>query len=277
MTRFAVLALAGVLVTGAYAASPPVKSETATSGNVRARIVYSIPRGEAYYVVRLIVDRAGKRVLDGRVPPCSAIEYCGTKPEAMHGGKATTVRDLDGDGEPEILLDFYSGAAHCCFWSRFYRWDDTTRRYVTLAHLWGNIPRYRFVDLDGDRHREFVSADDRFGYAFTSFAGSTFPLRICTYRAGRLVDTTRAYPALIARDAATQWRWYRDARRTRGEVFGPLAAWAADQSLLGRGEAAFAQLRRLSRAGALDDQAWGSAAEYLRQLRMFLRRTGHLV
>jgi hypothetical protein len=123
---------------------------------------------------------------------------------------------------------------------------------------------YRLADPDRDRRVEFVSADDRFAYAFASFAGSGFPLRIWTYAAGRLSETTRAYPTLIAKDAAKQWRWYRT-RRAHGEVRGLLAAWAADQCLLGRCQEALTRLRRLSQP-----------ASYVRKLRAFLRRTGYL-
>jgi hypothetical protein len=31
------------------------------------------------------------------------------------------VRDLDGDGEPEVLVDFYWGGVHCCFYTDVYR------------------------------------------------------------------------------------------------------------------------------------------------------------
>jgi hypothetical protein len=275
-TQAFVSSFPGALVTGAQGASPLVKSATAASGNVRARIFYSIPRGEAYFVVRLVVDRAGKRVFDARVAPCSAIKYCGTKPVAVNDGKALTVRDLDGDDEPEVLLDLYSGAAHCCWWSRIYRWDAHVGTYTTLAHVWGNVD-YGLADLNRDQHTEFLSADDRFAYVFTSFARSSFPLQVWTYRAAQLVPTTRSYPALVAKDAAKQWRWYRGAV-AQGEVRGFLAAWAADECLLGRCRAAFARLRSLSRtfSDPLDVQHSGSAAEYLRHLRSFLRRTGYL-
>ena len=273
--RVATILLAGVIATAAHGSSSPVRTETASSGSVRATITYSIPRGGAYFVVRLTVDRAGRRALDVRVPECTVIQYCGTKPVPIHGGKALAVSDLDDDGEPEILLDLWSGGVHCCWWSRLYRWNASARRYVTRAHLWGNVA-YRLADLDQDRKVEFVSSDDRFAYAFTSFARSSFPLQIWTYHAGRLVDTTRAYRTLVARDARKQWRWYRRDIPS-GEVRGYLAAWAADQCLLGRCQAAFARLRRLSPtfSDPTDVAHSGSAASYLRHLRSLLRRTGY--
>jgi hypothetical protein len=258
-------------------ADAPVTSETALRGNVRATLLYSIPHGEAYYVVRVVVVRDGKRVLDEVVPSYSA-EFDGTSPVTVDADKPIAVSDLDGDGEPEILLDFYWGGVHCCWWSRIYRWDKAERMYRTFAHLWGNFT-YRLADLDEDGQAEFVSADNRFAYEFTSFAESSFPLRIWMYRRGELVDTTRAYPDLVAEDAEKQWRSFREAlaeRREAPDVRGVLAAWAADECLLDRCEAALATLRGLTARYADEGLHWGSVPEYLEHLRAFLRQTGYL-
>jgi len=250
-----------------------VSSETAASGGVQATIRYSIPEGEAYWVVHVVADRLGKRVLDERVPPYSA-EFAGTNPSAVNGEKAIAVRDLDGDGEPEILLDLYWGGTHCCWWSRIYRWDTKTARYTSLAKLWGNFD-YRLADLDDDGQTEFVSVDNRFAYEFTSFAGSSFPLQIWTYRGGRLVDVTRSFPRLIEEDAEQQWRWYRESLVSDTyDARGVLAAWAADECLLDRCNQVLARLHDLK--GDLGSAHPDSATEYLAHLRAFLRRTGYL-
>jgi hypothetical protein len=52
-------------------------------------------------------------------------------------------------------------------------------------------------------------------------------------------------------------------------VRGVLAAWLADQYLLGRGAAGWSVLRRAERRGEVD-------RAYLRKLRSFLRRTGYI-
>jgi hypothetical protein len=184
------------------------------------------------------------------------------------------VKDLDGDGESEIVLDLHWGGAHCCWWSRIYRWRTCANKYAPAVHFWGDVA-YRLADLDNDRRGEFVTADTRFAYSFASFAESSFPLQIWTYRSGRLVDTTQQYLSLIRRDAAKQWRRYGIARRTERNVLGVLAAWTADKCLLGLGGEALAQLHSLAAAGGLDDQGWGSAHRYIRELRVFLRRTGY--
>ena len=175
----------------------------------------------------------------------------------MH--KTITLRDLDGDGEPEILLDFWFGGAHCCYWTRIYRWSPEAQTYTNTAHFWGNFG-YRLTNLSGSGRVQLVSADNRFAYAFASFAGSGAPVQAWDYRSGRLVDTTRSYRALISRDVARWWKVYARARHS-GEVRGLLAPWAADRCLLGHGTAALAWLERHGSvlAGQYDEQT-GSVA-----------------
>jgi hypothetical protein len=266
---------------GAARAAPRVTSETATSGSVQATVSYVLlPRRVRYYV-RLAVERDGRRIYDERVPsvsrPGAWNQPIGVwRTQGLRSARTITLRDLDGDGEPEILLEFWYGGAHCCFWTRIYRWDESRRSYVNTAHVWGNVD-YRLADLHRAGRLELVTADDRFAYAFTSFAGSGFPIQIWDYREGRLVNTTRAYQDAIARDAARQWRWYGQARRRGWEVRGLLAAWAADECLLGRGPTALAWLQRHQFVlSAPDEQSSGSPRAYLKSLRVFLHGTGYL-
>jgi hypothetical protein len=56
--------------------------------------------------------------------------------------------------------------------------------------------------------------------------------------------------------------------------YGSLAAWAADECMLGHSAAAFDTLEQLRRSGRLHGQP--KPAAYLKHLRRFLRRTGYL-
>jgi hypothetical protein len=177
------------------------------------------------------------------------------------------VRDLDGDGEPEVILDVYTGGAHCCTHSLIYRYDAGDHRYRLGVHDWGNVG-YHIVDLDRNGRPEFRSADDRFAYAFTSFAASVFPVRVWRFDRGLLFDVTRHFPALVAGDARSNWHLYLRYRQERSDVRGVLAAWLADEYLLGRAEEGWRRLKGLSREHALGP----GAAAYLKALRSFLQR-----
>jgi hypothetical protein len=169
-----------------------------------------------------------------------------------------------------VLLDLYTGGAHCCFYSLIYRYSGG--RYVRLNHFWGNAG-YRLVDLNHDRMPEFWSADDRFAYAFSCFACSGLPVQLWDYKAGKMLDVTRRFPARIRADARQWWKAYQYARSVHGDYSGLLAAWLADQYLLGHGSEGWKQVR--AAAARPEFKQWWKPARYLRTLRSFLRRTGY--
>jgi len=186
------------------------------------------------------------------------------------------VRDLDADGEPEVILDVYTGGAHCCLRSLIYRYDPPRHRYLLDVHDWGNVG-YRIADLDRNGRPELRSGDDRFAYVFTSFAGSVSPLRIWHFQHGRLLDVTRSFPGLVRADAAGAWRQYLSLRRV--DPRGALAAWMGDEYLLGRQDEGWRKVDAAYRRGELGPRArlagWPQGRAYLKALRAFLRKVGY--
>ena len=109
---------------------------------------------------------------------------------------------------------------------------------------------YQAKNLDGRESVELLSSDARFGYVFTAFAASPFPIQIWELDAGRLRDVTRLFPGQVELDAKRLWRTYLEHRR-RDDVRGVLAAWQADQYLLGREDAGWLELERALERGDL--------------------------
>jgi hypothetical protein len=233
---------------------------TRTSGNVTATVSWV----EAAFAAE---DVQVEILRDGVAASSESLDV-GDTPQALR------VRDLDGDSEPEVLVDLYTNGAHCCLYTRLYRY--ATPSYTALEHVWGNMS-YRLVDLDGDGVPELRSADDRFAYAFTAYAGSAFPIQIWQLEAGDLADVTRTFPALVRADAARWWKIYLRERRGPGaDVRGVLAAWTADKRLLGEGADAFRRLAEARRAGDLaGPRPWPSGKRYVVALRRFLAQTGY--
>jgi hypothetical protein len=266
------------LVVAAPASAETHRTESAEAQGVTATLDYDRQSDFGYRNVVLTVVRQGTAELDHAAvpPPC---RDCPPMPAgAAPPGSSLRVRDMDGDGEPEVLVDLYTGGAHCCFYTWFYRWDAAAGTYAKRVHGWGD-PGYRIADLRHDGEPELVTADDRFAYAFTCFACSLEPIRIFSYDAGRLRDVTRSFPSRLHRDAKEARRIYeRERKRKDGDVRGILPAYLADEYRLGHGKRGERLLRNaLARGDLRHSFGFGPTGRtYVRRLHAFLRRTGYI-
>ncbi len=263
------LAVAAVGVVWALAASSLALGSV--PGSVRVQATFT-SRGEegSYVYARLRIVRAGRVVLDSRL---RGLERSGVRVMRV------LVRDLDGDREPEVILDVFTGGAHCCLEAVVYRYLPERGMYARSVHRFGNVG-YRVVDLDRDGRPELRSSDDRLAYVFTSYAASVFPVRVLRFYRGRMVDVTRRFPELVRREASWWWQEYLRLRRRRGsDVRGLLAAWMVDMTLLGRSEEGWRALEVAYRRGDLgprpDLAGWPQGRAYLRALDAFLHRAGY--
>ncbi len=278
--RYALLAAclaAGLLPTSAHARDV---TKTAHSGEVTATLTYRVVQ-RMYSHVRLRIDRASAAALNVPLRKVS----CGTGCAAWVPGPWSVpgppvVRDLDGDGEPEVVLDLYTGGAHCCVVTAFYRWDGAS--YRRTVEYFGDFG-YRLRDLDGDGIPELSARDERFAYVFGPFVYSVPPPAIFEWRAGVMRDVTRNYPALVRADAKETFGYYLKERKKRDHaaIRGLLAGWAADECLLRRCSYAFARINAALKAGELslgegELPLEPVGAQYVTKLRAFLRRTGYL-
>ncbi len=254
-----------------------VESRRASSGAVKAELFYR-ERNFRYRDVRLKIVRAGKteyaRSLD-RIG-CGGCPYW--RP-LLDGRVPILVRDLDRDREPEVVLDLFSGGAHCCTYSLILRYSPRAGTYKVGTFQWGNVG-YRLVDFARDGRPELASGDDRFNYAFAAYAASATPIRIWRYERGSLVDVTRRFPGSVASHAARLWNLYRQVRVSAfPEVRGVLAAYMADEYLLGRQERGWQRLETARRRGDLGrgptEDGYPAGRAYLAKLRSFLHTTGY--
>lgn len=241
------------------------------AGSTTAVLSWTAPRADEATDLRLRVTRAGVAGLDRTVHLTGCEQpYC--RPTYDFDRDPLRVLDLDGDGEPEVLVDVFTGGAHCCVETLVARFDGTA--YVTFDVSWGDAG-YRLGDIGGPTAApEFVSADTRFGYRFTAFAFSLFPVRIVALRAGRLRDVTAEFPRRIAADAASALRIYRNFGRTSDDTSrGAFAAYAADAYRLGRRPAVLRLARHEARAHRLGTVRGG--LRFVSDLDGFLTRLGY--
>jgi hypothetical protein len=273
LARPAVVMSGLALAAAVMLAGPPAAlahTETSSSGAVSAQLSYDKSAAQGFSNLRLSITRDGVAAYSRPVSSAACGSLCspagfGTKPSVRSV-------DLDADGEPEVLLDLYTGGAHCCSVSEVFSWNAATATYRNVERNWWD-PGYALADLDHNGRVEFRSADDHFAYAFAAFAFSGLPVQIWRYDHGTFVDVTQRYRALIATDARGWLRQFNHwARQGEGEGF--LAAWAADEERLGQGALVDRKLSRALRAGQLRGTT-ASGRRYVSDLKRFLRRHGY--
>jgi virginiamycin B lyase len=237
-------------------------------GAITATLAFQRYEADVLGDLQIHITRRGQEVFSEAVPGIDG-------GEARMSSKDFTVRDLDGDGEPEVILTVNWSGTQCCVWSRIYGYDRKRGTYTVRRPFWGYYaatPKLR--DLDGDRRIELVSLDDRFS---RQFAWSLVrPIRIWSFHRGRLRDVTRRYPALIRKDAAELWRLY--LRERKSFARGVLPAWVADQYLLGRQAQADRVLQQAYARGEFeraDGYKPRRARDFFGAVKAFLRSHGY--
>jgi len=212
------------------------------------------------------VRNAGTTVLDRRL--CTP-DRCG--PGSQHSLK---LENVWGSATPEAVVDLYTGGAHCCFQNLIVLVDGAHPGRM-LFHNWGDSG-FRGERHDGTFH--FVSADDRFAYAFTSFAGSGLPMQVWVIDAGgRFADVTATRLDLVRADARQFWTAYVSQRgKADGDVRGVVAAWCADEYRLGLKQACDTELESALARGYLGGPTgWPANASFVRALHRSLTAWGY--
>jgi hypothetical protein len=272
--RRLVLAVA-LLTLGVLAPAAGATTQTVQSGQVSASFSFTghFPN---YSNERLKISQGAAVLYDQ--PVVSAL--CGS----MCAPGSTTASqpslhllDLEHTGQPNVVLDLFSGGAHCCSVEQIFTFEPGSMTYAKTERNFGD-PGERLVDLRHNGRYEFLTADDSFAYEFTDYAASGLPLQILTFANQRFTDVTRSYPALIRKDAARWLHYFRMMKRYHWvDTVGLIAAWAADQEMLGHKRLVNRVLAAQRRAGHLkagDGQVGGR--RFIAKLMRFLRRHGYL-
>jgi hypothetical protein len=263
------------------ASAAPVTEQVA-AGPVTAELSYSKQRDRYgnldFRSIRVKIARAGVTLRDEQMPRICGI---GCVPANTYvRRKSIRLRDLDADGEPEVIVALFTGGANCCSYLLVYGYRPLDGTYGRAANNFGTYG-YRLMDRDRDRVIEFRGGDLRFRGAFQCGACGPQPIRIWRYRAGAFRDVTRRYPGLIRADARRTFKRY---LRVRSEgldfVKGHLTPYVADQCLLRRCRRGLAAVQRAYRRGELSRRPGGYdlppyGKAYIRALVRFLGRSGY--
>jgi hypothetical protein len=279
--RFALrqLALTAVVVISLFASisTAGAATQTVTKENVTATFTY---RGTSPFSQHphLKISRNDKVVYDQSVSSA----WCGKEcsPNLITESRSVVhIVHLEKNGLPSVVLDLYSGGAHCCAIEQVYSFTPNSSVVEKFEHDFGD-PGVRLVKLGTGGSFDMLSADDAFAYAFTDFAASGLPIEILSFSHDALHNVTRSFPDLIAKDA-TQWMsaFQSQASSHYQDSVGLVAAWAADEDMLGHSGVVARFLANEAKAGHLNsllNPVNLSGQKYVIALQKFLRQHGYL-
>lgn len=149
------------------------------------------------------------------------------------------------DPAPSVLLQGFSGGAHCCATLLVITPSVGRLKVITFDAVDGegetSFPR----DIDGDGTVDFVRQDDSFRYQFASGAGSYSPPVVLNVYKGQLVD--------VSVQPAYRTLWIKFAAQTRAACAdhsnddrnGACAAYVAASARLGKFETAMVEVDKL--------------------------------
>jgi hypothetical protein len=244
----------------------------------------------------LIISRP--RTANPNRPPAPRLTIAapGRRPVLVTGspgllvGQAFVGVGRDPRGRLFILFQSYTGGAHCCNREQVVLVETRRLRIVELGHFDMEMPGDFPADIDGDGRIDFVRLDNRFFYAFASFAGSVAPPQILNIVGGRAVDVSAAprYRRLFVR-AMNEAR--EDCLTGQGERNGACAAYVAAAARAGGFDRAWREMLRVYERGAdwiyptgcrVTPRPGGCPEDQIVRrgfpaaLRLFLRRNGYL-
>lgn len=148
--------------------------------------------------------------------------------------------EMDGSNDtPEVVLDAYTGGAHCCS-ELVILSKDRGGTWRTIEAGLFDASGGRIADIDGDGGFEIEGRDEAFLYRFGCYACSAAPLQILVVADGDIRDATfeprfqaahRVYLAGLEKDV-----------KLSEAGNGYIAGWVAQKSILGEGAEAWAEM-----------------------------------
>jgi hypothetical protein len=103
------------------------------------------------------------------------------------------ITDITGDGILDMVIEDYSGGAHCCYSATVL---ELGKKFRTIANLEGGVLPVEFKEIDNKPGSEVIIYDN-YAYRWTSFANSAFGKIVLRFQDGSYVvapDLIRSPP-----------------------------------------------------------------------------------
>jgi hypothetical protein len=261
------LALALMAVLAASAVATTVSSQGVAVGGFSAVFSY-VGQPPNVHGAHLRITRGGHVVYSRPVTAKLCGKGCGPV-----NSRSIGIAALAPHRPADVILELFSGGANCCFIDQVFSYDPSRKTFVKTEHDFGNAGAL-IKPIGPHRRLEFRSANPAFQYVFTDGADSGEPLQIWQFADRAFADVTRSYPGLIRKDAA---RWFKFFQRDLSNGVGLIAAWAADEELLGNDAFVQSVLATQANQGHLRSGNSGtpSGQAFIAKLNAFMVKQGY--
>jgi hypothetical protein len=233
--------LAAALALLVFAPVARADDESVTSGAVTATLSWS---GDSFNTqgAKLTITRSGAVAFSQAIPKvvCDGCVLLGS------GADDVRINDLNGDGEPEVVVFGWTGGSGCCTLVGIWDFQAGSYRELDINDLTAG---FNLDDLDGDGADEIISQDVRFNVFFNNAADQLFPPQILHWLVqdgeSIIVDVTdRKYGSEFRANAADAKRRFSRLRRANPNARGWVATYVADQMVLGKRSTGLRELDR---------------------------------
>lgn len=102
---------------------------------------------------------------------------------------------LSSDGKKTILIDVYSGGAHCC--NTLYACKIKYDKLLFTDTLYLADSYFDVEDIDKNGKEEILANNMMFAYAFTNFAETRAPYMVFTVENDRFKDISKKFPGIF--------------------------------------------------------------------------------
>jgi hypothetical protein len=184
-----------------------------------------------------------------------------------------TGSDLNADSFPDLVVETYSGGAHCCFGTYVYSLRPAGPILI-LYKPESNAGGY-FENLGADQVSEFITYDDSFAYQYCPYAAGVTVKVIMAYDAGQdhYLPASPRFPEQYAEEIATNEERALAAPGELGEWDGTnicaILPLALDYLYMGQPERA--QTEFASRYSGLDtDAKWNEILQVIQDSPLYI-------
>jgi hypothetical protein len=267
----AALAAAALAPAAALADGSNAGTETVKAGPVSATLSWDAAEDDLANV-RLSISRAGAVLFDRAIPKVCSQACDPSVPDTDN----FQLVDLDGDGEPEVVVNAETG--DCCDeMIGIYGFNATTGTYTELAKNLGDS----LVDIDDTDNNgtiEIVGNDQRFENLVPGHTSYFFPPVVYAYEhpasGPQLVDRTRKSP-IVVKASAELLKFglddLKDADASSKKIY--VGSYVADEYMLGRGQVGMKEFDRQAKRGTLGNAK--SVKKFRKRLLRLLHQYGY--